>query len=331
MTAAPGIAPGLLCFGLSLALLPPLGSLVAQGPPGLRCERQVYRGIEHCTLGAAHVLRIDPGDPHVRFEAVLPEGYDASGKFGECRNVTVAADSGWPGCEVDGRYPRERVGRMAARYPGAVVSFNADFFGESGGAIGLLVKNGKRIDGGIGDFDGNETRRCSLSISTDGTVRIGVVEPGILPDPTCPWAWHPDPDAFHTTVSGGPLLVRDGQAVDLHTQCMREGDPCWYGCPAWCKACTPRGLRDASMCASPFVERGRTAVGTTAEGLLLVVVVPERSGLTLYQLADLLIELGVVEGMALDGGRSAQLWYRGRYVVAGGRAVASGVLVFSIP
>jgi hypothetical protein len=329
LAAAARLAPGLLCAGLGLAMLAPPGPLPVQDPPGLRCERQAYRGVEHCTLGATHILRIDPGNPDVRFEAVLPEGYDGDGAFGECRDVAVPANTTGPGCEVGGRYPRERIGRMVARHSGAVAGFNADFFRENSGAIGLLVKNGERIDGGIGDTDGNETRRCSLSISAGGEVRIGVVDRETLPDPTRPWAWHPDPQAFHTTVSGGPLLVREGEVVDLHAQCMREGTPRWYGCPTWRKACTPRGLRDAGKCASPFVPRARTAVGTTAQGLLLVVVAPERSGLTLYQLAGVLVELGSVEAMALDGGNSSQMWYRGRYAVAGGRAVASGVLVFS--
>ncbi len=278
-----------------------------------RCDDDTYSGIRHCTRGAIHILRIDPQDPQVRLETVLPQGYDRDGHFGECRDVNIPQLSTGPGCQLDGQYPAEQVGEMADRYPGAVAAFNADFFSfpeYRHGPEGLTVKNGERLDGLFNDRDENEVRRASLSIARDGQVRIGMVDRDSLPNPRAPWTWHPDPDAYYTSVSGLPLLVQQGVRVPISDQC-----------------------RAAGQCPAPYAPRGRTAVGQRADGELIVVVIPDtpETGLTLGQLADLMIELGAVEALNLDGGGSSQLWYDGRPLVFSPRPVAEGLLVFSEP
>ncbi|MCA1720853.1 MAG: phosphodiester glycosidase family protein [Actinobacteria bacterium] len=60
----------------------------------------------------------------------------------------------------------------------------------------------------------------------------------------------------------------------------------------------------------------RTAVGQTADGRLLLVVVDGReygysAGMTLRQLADFLLSLGSVNAINLDGGGSSTMWLNG--------------------
>lgn len=284
------------------------------------CFDPSYAGIRHCTLGEIQILTIDPKHPLVRFEVVLSVGYDRHGNFGECRDVNVpdsliAGMSRGPGCYYGEGFPGERVSHMIARYPGAVAGFNADFFSfpdYARGPFGLTVKNGVRLDGGLNDRDGREVRRSSLSISTSGEIRIGVVDKDILPDPEAPWHWQPDQETFFTTVGGLPLLVQGGQPTNLKRQCQLE--------EGWCP--------------DPKRERARTAVGKTEDGRLLVVVVPEEPGITLRDLAELMLRLNAVDAINLDGGGSSTLWYGGGYLVPVDgevRPVVEAILVFSTP
>jgi len=259
-------------------------------------------------------MRIDPKNPYVRFETVLPMGYDRYGEYDECREVYLPdtvqpGQSSGPGCFIDHSYPGERVGSMASRYPGAVVAFNGDFFSPSyaWGAMGLTVKNGVRLDGNECDQEGMEVRRSSLSISKDGNVRIGLIALEILPEPDRPWTWTPDPEVFYNTIGGLPLLVQNGHPVNLHQQCMQE--------QGWCP--------------DQYYQRARTAFGRTFDDQVIVVIVPEEWGLTIEQLAHLMVELGAMEAINLDGGGSSQLWYDGSYLHYSSRPVAEGMLVFS--
>ena len=83
----------------------------------------------------------------------------------------------------------------------------------------------------------------------------------------------------------------------------------------------------------------RSAVGIRADGTLLVLVVdgrqPESRGVDLEELARLLLELGAMEGMNLDGGGSSTLVVNGQLInrPAGGifqREVVSALVTFFI-
>lgn len=62
----------------------------------------------------------------------------------------------------------------------------------------------------------------------------------------------------------------------------------------------------------------RTAVGTTADGHVLIVVVDGRmrksAGMTMLQLARTMKDLGCVEALNLDGGGSSEMWIQGEIV-----------------
>lgn len=93
-------------------------------------------------------------------------------------------------------------------------------------------------------------------------------------------------------LTGSPLLVQGGLPVE---QAVNEG--------LWGKVLKP----------AP-----RTAMGVTAKGKVLLVVVDGRqdnsAGLTLEELSYLMIELGAVQAVALDGGGSSEMWVKGEIV-----------------
>ncbi len=93
----------------------------------------------------------------------------------------------------------------------------------------------------------------------------------------------------------------------------------------------------------------RTAVGVTADGTLLMVAVDGRTamgaGATIPELAALMVELGAVDAVNLDGGGSTTLWVEGAWLGgvvnhpsddgqpghAGSRAVSDGLYVLPSP
>ena len=92
------------------------------------------------------------------------------------------------------------------------------------------------------------------------------------------------PDVFDA-VGGFPMLLRDGSATPICAACARQP---------------------------------RTAVGVTASGQILLVVVDGRSrrsaGVTLGQLRDILRNLGAVTALNLDGGGSSEMVVEGEVV-----------------
>jgi hypothetical protein len=85
-----------------------------------------------------------------------------------------------------------------------------------------------------------------------------------------------------------------------------------------------------------FGRHGRTAVGVTADGRLLLVVVDGRQpgysrGMTLRELAELLQRLGAVQAMNLDGGGSSEMVVNGltasRPSDGRGRGIANALVV----
>ncbi len=91
-------------------------------------------------------------------------------------------------------------------------------------------------------------------------------------------------------IAGGPFLVRDGKPfIDLAAQ-------------------TFNGL-------PPAERTSRTAVGIKPDGSVLVVAMEKTPwGVTLPQAANILIQLGVQEGMNFDGGSSTQMVVNGQLV-----------------
>jgi exopolysaccharide biosynthesis protein len=114
-------------------------------------------------------------------------------------------------------------------------------------------------------------------------------------------------------VGGGPTIVRDGR-VFVNSRAERIGSHIATG------------------------RAPRTAIGYTQEGYALMVTVDGRApkhsvGCTLYELARLMVELGAVEAINLDGGGSSTMVINGKPVnkVSGGseRLVSNVIGIFS--
>lgn len=107
-------------------------------------------------------------------------------------------------------------------------------------------------------------------------------------------------DGVQTMVSGAPRLVREG-AADSTTDSNFTADKFTTG-------------------AAP-----RTAVGSTADGKLLLVNV---KAATIQQMRELMLKLSCVDAINLDGGASAAMYYNGGVVAAPGRNLTSTLQVF---
>jgi hypothetical protein len=255
-----------------------------------------------------HVFRIDTQSPNLSFEMVMAR---------DSTNVNEG--------QKTQSSPRERVADMVARPPyvsrNPVLAFNADYFSMNNdhGPEGLTVKNGQRFDGQFADppdYDGpglaadgntNETNWSSLSISKAKGVRIGKQ----TDCQTHCFKWPFSNEAYYNTVGGGPLFIEGGERIggfgstlpcenERFTKEYCTGEP-----TAW------------------------TAVGVSGDGRYLIVVVGQQQ--TMDSIASILLAEGADRAMKLDGGGSTQLWYRGEEIIASGRAVANGIVVFSEP
>lgn len=120
--------------------------------------------------------------------------------------------------------------------------------------------------------------------------------------------WRADSPGVLDIVSGNTMVVTHGQVV--------------Y--PVSCST---------NMCR----KEPRTAIGMTANGRVMMLVVDGRTsvseGFTLHRLGHWMRDLGVVNGVNLDGGGSATMWLNGRGVVnhptdaAGERPVSNVVVI----
>jgi hypothetical protein len=122
-------------------------------------------------------------------------------------------------------------------------------------------------------------------------------------------------------LQAGPLLVRDGV-------------PCVEGDPEGFSAASHQFLSDITDGRHP-----RAALGLDAHGTLLAVVSDGRSpadaGLTLSELVGLMLELGAVSAINLDGGGSAALVCDGELrntprddqgIIPGGRPIVTALV-----
>lgn len=80
------------------------------------------------------------------------------------------------------------------------------------------------------------------------------------------------------------------------------------------------GFRDPKIL---YASAARSAVGLTHDGRLILAT----SAGTMREMADVMLSLGVSDAMALDGGASSGLWYRGRYITAPGRLLNNALLI----
>lgn len=102
--------------------------------------------------------------------------------------------------------------------------------------------------------------------------------------------------------------------------------------------CGPRLLTDGRITVDPAAEgfrdpkilyasAARSAVGLTRDGRMILAT----SDGTIRQMAEVMQRLGASDAMAFDGGASAGLWYRGRYVTEPSRLLNNALLIVAKP
>ena len=107
-------------------------------------------------------------------------------------------------------------------------------------------------------------------------------------------------DGVTDIISGAPRLVRNG-AMETHLEA---------------------GFTEARFTTSVTP---RTAVGTTKDGKLVLVNTAKAS---IQQMRELMLQLGCVEAMNLDGGASTGMYYKGKFVATPGRELTTTLQVF---
>lgn len=112
-----------------------------------------------------------------------------------------------------------------------------------------------------------------------------------------PRHWHD----YQTVLGGGPRLMTRGRIT------LAPG---------------AEGFRDRSL----FARRPRTAVGVTRHGKLLLVSV--RRSIYLRRLARIMRALGARDAVAMDGGGSTAMFYRGRFVSRPARRLTNLLVVY---
>ena len=267
----------------------PVESANAALPASIRVFRSVTQGVP------AWYVRADPADLSWRLAAVR-------GASGGATVPTYAADAG------------------------ALVAVNGGYFG-GGQSFSLVLDRGQTFSSNIaaltrdgqtyyptrGAFGISEARVPDVAwVYNVGGVQTAYGVPnanaeGAAPEPrptdsfpagARPWeAW--------TGIGGGPVLV-EGGAVRLTWE-----EEVFFG---------GSGVDLTSA-------RARTAAGYDARGRLLLFTAAENRGLRLRELAEVMVAIGAVEAVNLDGGGSSALVAGGETLKPSSRPVASALMI----
>lgn len=203
---------------------------------------------------------------------------------------------------------RETVSSMVNR-TGALAGINGGFFASAGGPLGLVVREGKVVAPHVG----RRPPRTALGVTQDRRIRFDQVA---ARGQQLASRGGEDWSDVVVSLGGGPRLLHRGQ-VALTTAEEQLG---------------PSG-NDITRVA------GRTALGTTADGKVLMVTGSgyrdnHSQGMKLDELAHALLRRGAREAMNFDGGASVDMVIQGQVVSDGPgsrtreKPVATALLLF---
>jgi hypothetical protein len=184
------------------------------------------------------------------------------------------------------------------------VAVARDGFPHAGAPFGSFVERMQPTGAINGTFFDKKTLKPIGDIVIDGRlVHKGLMGTAlaITPDNRAiirrvTWGHAEDWTAYETVLACGPTLVRDG-AIDLDPVGERFRDPHVLGAGS------------------------RSACGLTASGKLKLVSIP--AGIKLRKLAEMMLAIGCVDAMNLDGGASTAMYYRGQTLVQAGRELTN--------
>lgn len=212
-------------------------------------------------------LEVDPTQPTVAFDIGL-----ANGNMRKCQPLSkIVGDTG------------------------ALAGVNGGYFNPAGGALGIVVREGKILSPHVS----RRPPRTTLAMNADGSCKFAraLVANGQLRTIT-----GQNLGNTKLALGGGPNLLTNG-AFNLTTDAEELG---------------PKGNDITRSCA-------RTAVGTTSTGKVIIATASGYSsnhaqGVKLPQMARLLYSAGARNAMNLDGGGSVDMAIRGNIVANGPEA-----------
>ena len=268
--------------------------------------------------------------PRAEANAALPpsvRAFEVTREGTALRALLVRADLAADDWELEAVFSDEGTETVAsfAEDDGVLAVVNGGYFG-GGQSYSLVLNDGvvlapniKAISRTSGLF---YPTRSAVGVSAARVPDVawvydvaGVTYAYPQPSPNAPDAPQPQPSAqfpdggapwdVETAIGGGPVLVQDGEAAITWTEEVFFGGS---------------GVDLTTA-------RARTAAGYTASGALLLVAVSEANGLTLPALAQLMVDLGAVEALNLDGGGSTALSAGGVALVSSFRPVATALRI----
>nr|XP_061790112.1 N-acetylglucosamine-1-phosphodiester alpha-N-acetylglucosaminidase-like [Nerophis lumbriciformis] len=189
------------------------------------------------------------------------------------RTVTVLEPGGPGGCDLRKFASVEE----SAQAGGCLYALNAGFFDPTGECLGNVVSDGRLVknSGGV--------QNAQFGIRRDGTLVFGYLSEEDILDQSNP---------FVQLVSGVVWLLRKGQ-VYISSSLKAECDKL-------------HGSGEFSNFTD--VVSARTAVGHDAQGRLILFQLDGKTGkrgVSLWEMADLMKEKGVINAINLDGGGSS--------------------------
>ncbi len=231
----------------------------------------------------------------------------------------TAADADW---FVQTSPVRKPLGQFWSDEPGdKLACINATFFGSPNRNFGLVVRDNQLISPNVQEV--TRTYQGSATPYFPTRAAIGTDAAG---KPAAYWTYTP-PDTDSTYAYPAPAPNQEGTApLDRPGADFPAGGFLWDIRQA--VGGSPMLLRDGAVVLSaeaelitgsavPSASRPRSAIGFTADGLLLLVAVqaPGNKGIPLPALANLLKDMGATDAMNLDGGGSTGLMVAGTRLV----------------
>ena len=254
------------------------------------------RVFEDAALGLFYA-RADLADSDWVLDALLDrDGQTIPSFVQHCDSVLLAINGGYFGSGQSFSFVRDHEGITRASNIKALNRSGTPFY-PTRGAFGLSPARQPDV-AWIYDVNGTQYSYPDPSPNAPGAPQA---------QPTASFPAGGAPWDIQTGIGGGPVLVHDGAKRITYDEEVMFGS----------------GVDLTS-------KRARTVIGYTAGGELLILSAKENPGLTLDGAADILVGLGAVEAVNLDGGGSTQLSAGGVDLVTSARPVVSA-LVLRLP